>query len=297
MASILIGTASWTDPSLIASGEFYPPEVKSAEQRLRYYASQFPIVEVDSAYYAMPSARNAALWAARTPAGFVFDIKAFRLFTQHQTTPQALPRDIREALGPIEKKHIYYRDLPAETIDELWSRFRTAIEPLRAAGKLGVVLFQFPPWFVYGRTSLEHIALCAQTLSGYTLAIELRNKSWFESDHPEQVFAFEREHGLAHVVVDEPQGFASSIPTLWEATHAQVAVVRLHGRNRETWNKKGLASSAERFNYLYSEDELRALATPIAGLTRQAGQVHVLFNNNYRNYGQQNAAQLQGLLG
>lgn len=104
MGRVLVGTTSWTEKTLIESGRFYPPQANTAEERLRYYATQFPVVEVDSTYYGLPSERNALLWAERTPPGFVFHVKAFRLFTQHQTPPQALPRDVRERLGPPPRK-------------------------------------------------------------------------------------------------------------------------------------------------------------------------------------------------
>ena len=295
MSQILIGTASWTDKSLVDSGLFYPPAIETADERLRYYATQFPLVEVDSAYYALPSARNSVLWARRTPEQFLLAIKAFRFFTQHQSPPSALPRDIRDAMGPIQRKNLYYRDIPAELLQELWERFRFAIHPLLDAGKRGLVLFQFPPWFVYRTSNLDHILICQSILGAYPVAVELRNSSWFEVKHRKGVFDFERRNGLAHVVADEPQGFPSSIPTLWEVT-APTAVVRLHGRNRETWAKKGLSSLAARFNYLYSEDELSDLAEPIRGLDKKAEQVHVLFNNNFTNYAQRNARQLQDLL-
>lgn len=295
MAAILIGTASWADRSLIDSGLFYPPSVKAADDRLRYYATQFPLVEVDSSYYALPAARNAALWAARTPDGFVFDVKAFRLFTQHQTPPSALPKDIRDALGPIQKNNLYYRDLPEELLEVLWARFRSALEPLRAAGKLGVVLFQFPPWFVYRPSHLDHLLLCQRMLADYPIAVEFRHGSWFEPRRRAGVLDFERRHGLVHVVADEPQGSPASIPAIWEAT-AAVAVIRLHGRNRATWDRKGLVSSAERFNYLYSDAELAALARPIRTLAQKVREVHVLFNNNFSNYAQQNARRLQELV-
>lgn len=296
MSNILVGTASWTDKILVESGLFYPAAVKSAEDRLRFYSTQFPVVEVDSSYYAIPTARNSTLWAERTPQAFVFDIKAFRLFTHHPTSPQALPKDIREALGPIEKTNVYYADLPDELLTELWQRFRAAIAPLQQAGKLDAVLFQFPPWFVYRPSNLEHILRCTDILAGYQLAVEFRHQSWFAEKHGEQVLAFEREHGLAHVVVDEPQGFASSIPPVWEATCPDLAIVRLHGRNRETWNKKGLASSAERFHYLYSEAELTELADQVRRLGGNATRVHVLFNNNYSNYAQRNASHFRRLV-
>lgn len=292
---ISIGTTSWTEKTLIESGRFYPAEVKTPADRLRFYASQFPIVEVDSSYYALPSERNTVLWTQRTPERFIFDIKAFRLLTQHQTPPSALPRDIRDQLGKIDKPNIYYRDIPDELIAEIWTRFRSAIEPLRAAGKLGVILFQFPPWFVCRSESFQHILQCAERLERIPIAIEFRNKSWLNERHRQDVLAFEREHGLVHVVVDEPQGFSSSIPTVWAATSSEVSVLRLHGRNRESWQKKGL-TAAQRFNYRYSEDELRTFVASVRDLATRARSVHVLFNNCYRDHAQVNAAQLQRIV-
>src|SRR6476660_5135901 len=138
MSQILVGTASWADKSLLDSGLFYPKQAKTAEARLRHYSTQSPMVEVDSSYYALPAPQVAQLWAERTPETFVFDIKAFRIFTQHQTPPKVLPPDIREALGSLsEKKNVYYGDLPPDVMSEMWHRFRLALEPLRLANKLG----------------------------------------------------------------------------------------------------------------------------------------------------------------
>jgi len=196
MSRILVGTTSWTEKTLVESGRFYPPDTHTAEVRLRYYSAQFPVVEVDRSYYGLPTSRNAGLWVERTPDGFVFDVKAFRLFTQHQTPPDALPKDIREGLTMSTKKNLYYKDMPAEVLDELWGRFRSALDPLRQAGKLGVVLFQFAPWFVFRPSSLELIADCVERLPGERIAVEFRNKSWFAEKHLAETIAFEREHGF-----------------------------------------------------------------------------------------------------
>jgi uncharacterized protein YecE (DUF72 family) len=295
LSNILVGTASWTDKSLIKCGRYYPSDVKTPEERLRFYASEFPIVEVDSSYYAIPAEQTVRQWAERTPDRFVFDVKAFRLFTQHQTAPQVLPKYIAESL-PVAKKTVYYTDLPEELLAAAWNEFRNALLPLKQAGKLGVVLFQFPPWFLANKASLAHIEQCVERMEGFTLAVEFRNATWFYERTRERTFAFEREHRLVHVIVDEPQGFASSVPALWEVTHPDVAVVRLHGRNRETWEKRGLAAASERFNYLYNEAELRGLATPIQALGRQAKTVHVLLNTNHEDQGQVNARNLRALL-
>ena len=183
MPRILIGTASWTDKSLIGSGRFYPHGCHSPEDRLRYYASQFPIVEVDSSYYAMPDPRVAQLWSDRTPADFTFNIKAFRLFTGHQTAPSVLPKNIVEAMGPIGKRNIYYKDMPVELLTEMWRLYRAGIEPLKHAGKLGAVHFQFAPWVAYHPKNLEHIEECQRQLEGFRLSIEFRNRTWFEGEH------------------------------------------------------------------------------------------------------------------
>ena len=295
MNNIAVGTASWTDKSLIQCGRYYPPGVKTPEERLRFYSDEFPIVEVDSSYYAIPSEQTARLWVERTPQDFIFDVKAFRLFTQHQTAPRVLPKHISESL-PVSKKMVYYRDLPEELLAALWNEFRNCLLPLKDAGKLGIVLFQFPPWFLANKTSLSHIEECVERMNGFRLAVEFRNETWFYERTRERTFAFEREHRIAHVVVDEPQGFASSIPAVWEVTCPDIAVVRLHGRNHETWNTRGLAAASERFNYLYSEDELTELSGPIRSLGEKASTVHVLLNTNYQDQGQVNARRLRQIL-
>src|SRR5215468_9284538 len=142
---IRVGTGSWTDRTLIESG-WYPPEASTPEKRLRYYARQFALVEVDATYYALPSRQTAAAWAARTPAGFTFNVKAFSLFTQHPTRIAALPADLRQALPDTGKGTVYLRQVDPAVTDQAWDRFLAALEPLRQAGKLGAILFQFPQW-------------------------------------------------------------------------------------------------------------------------------------------------------
>jgi uncharacterized protein YecE (DUF72 family) len=297
-SGILVGTASWTDPSLVKSGRFYPPTAKSAEDRLRYYASLFRIVEVDSTYYAMPSATNATLWAERTPAPFIFNIKAFRLFTQHQTQLKVLPRDIQAALGDRGGRNLYYKDLPAEIRDELWRQFTLSLEPLRLAGKLGALLFQFPKWFVYRRASFDHLRELRARLPDYQVAVEFRHESWFGSEHHrESTFTFEREQRFCNVIVDEPHGLPGSIPAIWEVTNDELAMVRLHGRNVETWNRKGLTTASERFDYDYTEDELATLVPQITRIAAQVPAVHVIFNVNREDQGVRGSLTMLKLLG
>jgi len=294
--TIRVGTASWTDKTLIACGRFYPPEAKSAEARLRFYASRFPLVEVDSSYYAMPAPNTAQLWAERTPNDFVMNVKAFRIFTGHQTSPTVLEKDLREALGPTPKANVYYRELPIEIRDELWRRFIAALAPLRAAGKLGLVHFQFPPWLLRNAAGHAHVRHCVERMAGHTLSVEFRHQSWFSAEHASGTLDFERELGVVHTVVDGPQGFTNSVPAIWEVTHPGFALLRLHGRNVESWNIKGATAASDRFNYDYSDTELGEMAQRIARLAERASATHVVFNNNMEDQGQRNAASLMRLL-
>ena len=295
--SVLVGTASWTDKTLIACGRFYPPEAKSAEARLRHYASQFPIVEVDSSYYAMPAPATAQLWAERTPEGFVMNVKAFRLFTGHQTTALVMHRDLQPAFAQIGKGTFFYRDLPTELIDELWLRFRDALLPLRASNRLGLVHFQFPPWLVAGAAGRAFVEHCALRMSGFDLGVEFRHGTWFANDaRIAETIAFLRELGVAHTIVDGPQGFSNSVPAVWEITHPRYALLRLHGRNTATWNVKGQTSASDRFNYDYPEGELAGLVPKLGHLAAEAMQTHVIFNNNMEDQGQRNARTMIDLL-
>jgi uncharacterized protein YecE (DUF72 family) len=293
---IRVGTASWTDKTLIACGRFYPKGATTAEARLRHYAAQFPIVEVDSSYYAMPMPATAQLWAERTPPGFVMNVKAFRLFTGHQTSARVLQADLRQALGVADAATFFYGDVPAELRSELWLRFRDALLPLRAAGKLGLVHFQFPPWITCDAAGRAQVAHCAEQMAGFDLSAEFRHQSWFAPRDRESTLSFLRELALAHTVVDGPQGFTNSVPAIWEATQSRYALVRLHGRNARTWNIRGATSASDRFNYDYPETELAELAPRIEQLALIAMQTHVIFNNNMEDQGQRNARSLIGLL-
>ncbi|HSP54424.1 MAG TPA: DUF72 domain-containing protein, partial [Dehalococcoidia bacterium] len=173
---ILVGSCSWADKTLIDSG-WYPPPAKSPAERLRYYADQFSIVEADSPYYAIPLPQVAASWVERTPADFVFDVKSYALFTGHGAQVASLPKDVRGAL-PAEKqakKNVYLKDLPPELRDEMWRRWNDVLLPLDSAGKLGIVLFQFPPWFGPNRANRDYIMEAQGRLGQYTMAVEFRN--------------------------------------------------------------------------------------------------------------------------
>ena len=297
MPPVVVGISSWTEPTLIKDGGFYPKNVKSAEDRLKFYASQFPIVEVDSSYYFPPSERNSVLWIERTPKDFTFNIKAYSLLTNHPTKVESLYQEVREAL-PKElagKRNVYMEKIPAELADEVWERFRTALMPLHSAGKLGAVLMQFPQWFVISRASKNYIVECKERLPDYRLAVEFRHKSWMSDRNREETLSFLEEHDLPFVCVDMPQGFDSSLPPIAVATSRDLAMVRFHGRKAETWERK-TKTAAERFDYEYSEKELAQWAPKIEELETQAKETHVIMNNCYRNYAVKNARQLIDLL-
>lgn len=295
-ATIEIGTCSWTDPTLTATTDFYPDTNMTAEERLGFYAEHFPIVEVDSTYYAPPSERVAGLWVERTPDHFTFDVKAFRLLTQHPTPPRSLWKGIRENLPAeqSEKKNVYMRDLPRDLQSEAAQAFREALMPLHSAGKLGVVLFQLPPYVYPTRGSFGYLKWVAAELEDFQLAVEFRNGRWLDDENMSDTLDFLERHSLAYVCVDEPQGFKSSVPPVVAVT-APVAEVRFHGRNADNWEKKGI-SAAERFRYDYPKEELEEWVPRIETLAESADSVHALMNNCYSDYGIRSARSLIDLL-
>jgi uncharacterized protein YecE (DUF72 family) len=291
MGEIRVGTASWTDRTLLDSG-WYPPEATTPARRLQFYASRFPLVEVDATYYALPAEQTAASWAARTPAGFTFNVKAFSLFTQHPTRIAALPADLRPAAEQAGKDPVYLRQVDPAVADQAWDRFLAALGPLRRAGKLGAILLQFPRWFPISRASKDYILSCARRVAPDQVCIEFRNRTWMTPDNQQETLKFLSDHDLPYVSVDMPQGYPDSIPPVLAAT-ADLAVIRLHGHS-EKWTSRDIH---ERFGYRYSDAELSEWAPRIRALADLAGRTSVLFNNCYSDYAQVNAQQLATLLG
>ena len=289
MGKVLVGTASWTDKTLLASG-WYPQTAHTPEERLAYYATQFPLVEVDSTYYAPPAQRTVELWRDRTPAGFTFNIKAFSLLTQHPTRPGALYKDLREQLGN-PTGNLYLRDVAPAVVDEVWQRFLAALRPLHDAGKLGAILFQFPQWFVIGKSRKDYLLECKARCDPIGVCIEFRNHTWMSERNRAETLDFLRSYALPYVCVDMPQGYPSSIPPVVAAT-APLAVTRFHGHSSK-WTSKDIH---ERFGYLYSADELAEWAPRLRQLASDAEATHVLMNNCYRDYAQVNARQLADVL-
>ena len=293
---VRVGTASWTDPTMTAPGVFYPKGADTAEERLRYYAGQFPVVEVDATYYALPYRRMAEAWAERTPKDFVFDIKAHAIMTGQPTEVARLPKPIREELPKeLAKKRIYRKDMPAELLDAMYKQFREALEPLTEANKLGAVFVQFPKW-VFPSNEARDLILETRERLGLPIAVEFRHGSWLNEKNAERTVKFLKDNNIPYVAVDEPQGFKSSVPPVAIQTSPDLAVFRFHGRNSENWEKKKNITPAERFRYLYDEDELADWVPQIASTAKSSKETHVLYNNCFSNYGTTNAREMARLL-
>ena len=286
----LVGTASWTDPTLVKSDVFYPPTLKTAEDRLRFYAEQFKTVEVDATYYALVSERNAKIWAERTPPAFVFNIKAFAMLTQHPADATRLPAAVKSMLPADERAATRLRHPSREVLDMAFGMFWSALEPLRAAGKLGHLLFQFPPYFTARSSNFDYIASLKQRMPGAAIAVEFRHNSWLKGAQRAETIRFLERHGLTFVSLDAPP---ATVEPVFAVTGSE-AYVRFHGRNRDNWYKR-VGSAAERFKYLYAEAELAPWAERLKSLT-DVRRATVIFNNCYSNFGVMNATTMAQML-
>lgn len=262
-----VGTCGWTDKTLLACGRFYPPTAKSAEERLRFYAANFNTVEVDSSYYNLPSERNSHLWVERTPTDFIFNIKAYQSLTLHR------------------------REQPPTELE--WQMFASALRPLQEAGKLGYLLFQFPPWFPASDANRAYIRECQERLAGFQLAIQFRHVSWLATrEQTHATLSFLQEHDLTYTCVDEPQFTKpSTIPPIAAVTTPSIAVLRFNGRNHENWYARGIPVY-ERFRYRYNEAELTEWLPQIKKLATKASVVYIMFNNCFEDDAMVNAKEL-----
>jgi uncharacterized protein YecE (DUF72 family) len=276
-APIRIGTCSWADESL--TRYFYPSGVKSAEERLRYYADRFDTVEANSTYYRLPEEQMVERWAERTPDDFVMHVKAFGVMTRHPVKAEQLPTDLRES-APLDNRGRLERP-SREFRAEVFRRFHDALEPLRRTGKLGGILMQLPPYVVFKPYSLEYLEWAQEQLGGDEMLVEFRHVSWLDEENRLETLGFLERNHMTHVIVDAPRTEARNVSPTVVATTTPTAYVRFHGRNAATWNKR-TQSAAERFDYLYSEDELGEWVAPLSELSGQADTVYAMFNNNGR---------------
>jgi uncharacterized protein YecE (DUF72 family) len=278
-APLRIGTCSWADEAL--SKFWYPKEVPPKE-RLRYYAEHFSTVEVDSTYYRLPERSAVQGWADRTPDGFVMHVKAFGLMTRHPVRLEQLPPDLREGM-PVDERGRVNRP-SREQRGEVFRQFLAALEPLRETGKLGGILFQLPPYVVWKPSSLDYLDWAHEQVGADAMLVEPRHRSWFAEDVRAELLGWLEERRLSWVVVDAPKVAAKNVPDTLVAVTSPLAYVRFHGRNARTWNVRG-GSAAQRFDYLYEEEELREWVPTLRDLSGQSEEAYAFFNNNNQTNG------------
>ena len=266
-ATVRLGTCSFADEGLLK--HWYPRGVSSPKARLAYYGERFDTVEVDSPYYHLPDPEVTGRWAQRTPPEFVFHVKAHATMTGHEE--------------------------PAGGLEQAFADFRASLEPLELSGKLRGILLQYHPRFVKSVDAKEELSRVGALLEPLVPLIEFRHRSWLEEDERAETLAFLESQGLAYVSVDAPPTRASNVlPPVAAATH-RVAYVRFHGRNVKTWNIKAEKSS-ERFNWMYSPEELAEWVEKLGRLTEDADEVYALFNNNRDDFAPRSALLLRDLL-
>jgi uncharacterized protein YecE (DUF72 family) len=264
---ILVGTCNWSDHQ-----DFYPKGLAPGE-RLAYYARFFPLVEVDSTYYGIPPPERSASWAEVTPDAFLFNVKAYRSLTYHE----------REA------------GVPREPTRDEESDFAACLVPLREAGKLRAIHYQFPPWFGASPLNLDRLARIRERHPDDLVIAELRNRTWAAEARLGQVVDLLNESRISFCLVDEPQVGSGSFPRLLGVTDPRLVAVRFHGRNVGAWYKQG-KTSGDRFNYLYPPEELAEWVPSIRLLANEAEELHLLFNNNRSNYAVVNGLQMAEML-
>jgi len=238
---IRVGTASWTDPEFIRAG-WYPDEVKNdAEGRLRYYARHFPMVEVNATFYALPRAGTVQAWADRTPDDFRFHVKAHQVISGHASDPARLPPPLRELPFQADRRGRIRRP-SRELRDAVTDALVEAVAPL--GPKLGAILLQMPPHVAAGADAREEIARIIDRIHPLRTAVEFRNASWADSGEREAAVEMLSARDAAWVCVDAPRiDVPSAMPPIVEVTCADLAYLRLHGRNAATW--QGSRSVAE----------------------------------------------------
>jgi uncharacterized protein YecE (DUF72 family) len=299
MGHIRIGTCSWADKTMVEA--WYPRSVTTAEARLRYYAQRFDTVEADSPFYGIPPVSTTEHWAARTPEGFVFHVKAYGLMTGHGVDERSLPPELRGRGYRVSARGRVF-DAEDAVVEGAFRSFSEAMEPLRAAGRLGGILMQYPPSMratdaAEERAGMERIARDRALLGADRMLVEFRHASWVEEPgRRERVMRLLADLGAAYVCVDAPRvAVASAMPPVTAVT-APVAYVRFHGRNASTWESRS-GSAADRFDYLYEPPELEEWAAPIAALASDAETTFAMFNNCRYDYAPRNAQELARIIG
>ena len=286
MGDVRVGTASWTDPGFIRAG-WYPPEVKAdAEARLRYYAERFPMVEVNASFYALPAPQTTAAWAARTPPGFRFHVKAHQVISGHACDPGRLPPARYDAQGRNRRPGRMLRDAVVDALLQ-------SVEPL--GDKLGAVLVQLAPHVAAGDAERAEVGRILARLAPVRGAVEFRHRSWAAAGQRERTAELLAHHDAAWVAVDAPRiDHPSAMPPIVEVTTPSLAYLRMHGRNGDMWTAG--RSVAERFHHTYTTEELEEWVGPVLDMADRAREVAAVFNNNAEDFALRSAAEFRQLV-
>ncbi|MDQ2659462.1 MAG: DUF72 domain-containing protein [Verrucomicrobiota bacterium] len=287
---ILVGTASWTDPGFV---EHWYPQAMAAADRLAWYAAQFEMVEVNSTFYAIPAPRVVERWCRSTPDGFTFDVKLHQLLSRHSTPPKLLPPTLRRSAETDANGKV---KLTAKLETAMIEEFLGPVKLLHAFGKLGVLLLQMSPAFSPKMHRLEELESLLDALGDYRVAVELRNRNWVEGERRPETLRFFQTRAVSLVSVDAPaQDHFTIMPAMNAMTNPALAYLRLHGRDAKAYTTG--KTVAARFNYDYNDEELTEVAERSRALAAEAKEVHVVFNNNARDYAPHAAARLRLALG
>jgi uncharacterized protein YecE (DUF72 family) len=266
---INIGVTGWGDHDLLYPGGTSPRD------KLEVYSGHFPVVEVDSSFYAIQSIKNYNKWAEVTPSSFSFVVKAFQGMTGHERGK-----------------------LPYESKKEMFDLFKASIQPLQDAKKLKAVLFQYPPWFDCKKENVEVLRYTKEWMGDTPVALEFRNQTWFSPTMCTNTLDFMQKEGWIHTICDEPQAGVGSVPTVLQSTRADLCIVRLHGRNVHGWTNTGHANWREvRYLYRYNKKELLEWKDNLLKLKKESKEICVLFNNNSGGDAATNAKEMIELLG
>ncbi|MFA9559866.1 DUF72 domain-containing protein [Evansella sp. AB-rgal1] len=266
---IWVGLTGWGDHDDLYEGI-------SSKDKLAMYAGHFPIVEVDSSFYAIPPERNMKKWIRETPDSFQFIVKAYQGMTGHQRG-----------------------DIPYNTKKEMFLSFLQAMNPLYKANKLAMILFQFPPWFDCRKENVDYIRYCRAFFEDYDVALEFRHQSWFSPSFRDQTLTYMKKDGWVHSICDEPQAGDRSIPFVPVVTKKEKTLIRIHGRNVYGWNKpvNGQDWRDVRYLYDYNEEELTGLVENISQISNRTDHCFVLFNNNSGGHAASNAKSFMQKIG
>jgi uncharacterized protein YecE (DUF72 family) len=294
-SDVRIGTSGWHYPTGRGTwnGIFYPAKRDQPRgfDELRYYATHFDTVEVNATFYGQPSARVTRGWVERTPPGFEFSVKLYQKFTH--------PRMFRERVARALPPGVANEEDGAGLVDALaapapadFDAFRSGIDPLAGSGRLGALLAQFPPSFTSSDQSCGYLEGLLRAFGDYPVAVELRHRSW--SDALDRTLALLNAFNAAWVQIDEPK-FRFSIRQNLLPNVRGFYYMRLHGRNAAQWWRHD--ASEDRYNYLYSADELREFSETAGAARQLVKKAYLYANNHFSAKSVANAAMIKQQLG